>query len=262
MKKTLILAIAFVMLFSVLPAVGYADEPTYQTLSTGNAGEAVQKLQQRLVELNYPIRGGVDGDYGGATSEAAIRFQHTVGLPETGIADEATQAALFSDSAAVRPDVMFTTTDRDGKSWDESMLSDYKLILINLWEPWCPPCVREMPDLEKLYENYKDKGLLVLGVYSTEDMESDVDKVLSDAGTTYPILKYTDSLAVFQSGYVPTTVFADSDGFVLNPGYDRDAQADLRTRLQQSGGNATYDDVLLIGSRSYEEWAAIVDKLI
>ena len=66
---------------------------------------------------------------------------------------------------------------------------DAKVVMINLWEPWCGPCVNEMPGLEKLYEQYKDKGLVILGVFSSQDMDEDARKVIEDAGITYPILK-------------------------------------------------------------------------
>lgn len=134
----------------------------------------------------------------------------------------------------------FSTVDRDGNTWDESVFAGHALTMINFWEPWCGPCVREMPDLQKLQENYADRGLLILGVYSTDDMESDVDSVLESAGVTYPILHYTEAFERFESGYVPTTIFVDREGNVL------------------SGSEGE----LYIGSNSYEAWAEIVEGLL
>ncbi len=134
----------------------------------------------------------------------------------------------------------FTTTDRDGNTWDESVFAGYALTMINFWEPWCGPCVREMPDLQKLQENYADRGLLILGVYSTDGMEADVDSVLKSSGVTYPILHYTEAFERFESGYVPTTIFVDREGNVL------------------SGSEGE----LYIGSNSYEAWAEIVEGLL
>ncbi len=134
----------------------------------------------------------------------------------------------------------FTTTDRDGNTWDESVFAGHALTMINFWEPWCGPCVHEMPDLQKLQENYADRGLLILGVYSTDGMEADVDSVLKSSGVTYPILHYTEAFDRFQSGYVPTTIFVDREGNVL------------------SGSEGE----LYIGSNSYEAWAEIVEGLL
>ena len=117
--------------------------------------------------------------------------------------------------ADYEPDFSFSTTDRDGKVYDETIFASQKLTMINFWEPWCPPCIGEMPDLEKLYEAYADEGFLILGVYATEGMEADVDSVLEKAGTQYPILHYTAAFDRFETGYVPTTVFVDGGGHIL-----------------------------------------------
>ena len=58
----------------------------------------------------------------------------------------------------------FAATDMDGNAVDESILSGKKVTMINLWAPWCGPCVGEMPDLQKLNEKYADKGFQVIGV--------------------------------------------------------------------------------------------------
>lgn len=68
------------------------------TLQKGSKGDDVKKLQQRLKDLNY-LSGGVDGDFGNGTASAVSAFQKEAGLPENGIADEATQKALFADDA-------------------------------------------------------------------------------------------------------------------------------------------------------------------
>lgn len=132
--------------------------------------------------------------------------------------------------------LVFSTTDRDGKTWDQSALSDYALIMLNFWEPWCPPCVAEMPDLETLSWAYADRGFLILGVYSTDGQEDSVDAVLEKCGTSYPILHYCSAFDVLQTGYVPTTVFLNAAGELVGESY--------------------------VGARSYEDWAQIVEGLL
>lgn len=139
------------------------------------------------------------------------------------------------------PDFTFSTTDRVGNEWNESVFANAEITMINFWEPWCSPCVGEMPDLEKLYENYKDQGFQIIGVYSETGMEYQVDEILKDCHTTYPVLLYTSEFDQFQTGYVPTTIFVDSKGHVLDiPG----------------------GDSAVIGSQSYQDWEAIVKKLL
>lgn len=76
---------------------------TSQTLQKGSKGNDVKVLQKRLIELNY-LSGSADGDYGGKTVTAVKQFQDAVGLTANGIADSATQEALF-DSAAPKAKV-------------------------------------------------------------------------------------------------------------------------------------------------------------
>ena len=73
-------------------------EPEYATLQKGSKGEDVRALQQRLKDLGY-LSGTVDGDFGKGTAGAVSAFQTKAGLEATGIADDATQKALFADDA-------------------------------------------------------------------------------------------------------------------------------------------------------------------
>lgn len=77
------------------PAEGEAG---YQTLQKGSKGDDVKALQTRLIELNY-LAGSADGDFGGKTAAAVELFQSTVGIAANGIADAATQEALFAADA-------------------------------------------------------------------------------------------------------------------------------------------------------------------
>lgn len=138
--------------------------------------------------------------------------------------------------------VTFSTTDRDGNTFDDSVFADHDLTLINFWEPWCGPCVGEIPDLQQIYEDYSDRDLLILGVYSEETMEEDVDYILTESGVTYPILKYTPEFDIYQSGYVPTTILVDRNGNIIDTGVSYEG----------------LDSTLIVGSRTYDEWEDII----
>ena len=142
--------------------------------------------------------------------------------------------------------VKFSTSDRDGNHYDESIFADYELIMINFWEPWCGPCVGEIPDLQQLYADYKDKDFLIIGVYSETTMESEVDQILNDSKVDYLILKYTSDFDKFQSGYVPTTIIVDKNGNVINTGESYQG----------------VDESLIVGSRSYRDWEAIITRYL
>ena len=69
-------------------------------------------------------------------------------------------------------------------------LSDYEgqVVLLNIWATWCAPCREETPDLQELYEKYKDQGLMVLGVSIDEQGESVVRPFIEKYEVSYPVV--------------------------------------------------------------------------
>lgn len=106
----------------------------------------------------------------------------------------------------------FETTDIDGNEITMELLSEAKVIMLNFWEPWCGPCVSEMGDLEKLYEEYKDEGFVILGAFMTQGQDDEVKMVMENCKTTYPIIRATEDMTAYMTKYVPTTVFFDGSG--------------------------------------------------
>ena len=68
-------------------------------------------------------------------------------------------------------------------------LSDLKgkVVLLNFWATWCPPCLEELPHFEALHRDYKDKGLSVIGVSMDQAGDDYVRSFVKDRGITYPI---------------------------------------------------------------------------
>ncbi|MBQ9156948.1 MAG: TlpA family protein disulfide reductase [Eubacterium sp.] len=126
------------------------------------------------------------------------------------------QDFIFWNRSGEEGTLAFATEDMEGNEVTSEDYQDAKLILVNYWEPWCGPCVSEMPDLEKLYEKYKDQGFLVLGVFSSRDMDEDARSILADSGTSYPILRANRQFMTFMTGYYPTSFFTDGSGRVLS----------------------------------------------
>ncbi len=156
--------------------------------------------------------------------------------------DNGTDNGSLTD-AEYNPDITFSTYDVINKTdVDEDIFKGYKLTMVNFWEPWCGPCVSEMPDLEDLYEDLGSGtgDINIIGVYSTEE---DAMEVLKMCGTTYPVLQYVSDFDSLQSGYVPNTVFFDGDGQIVESNI------------------ADYDNCLFVGSRSYDEWKQIIKEL-
>lgn len=149
---------------------------------------------------------------------------------ESGAADPGeTTAATEADPAAeetmsgLPPAIDFTLTDQYGNT---HTLSDYKgkTVFLNFWATWCPPCRAEMPDIQKLYEEYDTEGedaLIVLGIASPniggEKSEEGVKQFLEENGYTYPVLMDTTGEQFMNYGVFsyPTTFMIDRDGNVF-----------------------------------------------
>ena len=92
-----------------------------------------------------------------------------------------------------------------------------KIVLINLWATWCPPCRAEMPALENAYEQYKDSGVVILGLNVTsQDSEKDIPLFVDEFGLTFPILLDRDGSvsALYQLRGLPTTYFVNREGII------------------------------------------------
>lgn len=136
----------------------------------------------------------------------------------------------------------FTSETLDGKKADESIFKGKKVTMINIWATFCSPCIREMPDLQKLHEDYADKNFQVLGivcdVYGDTNLDTAKD-IVKDTGVKYINLLPSDSLNEAKLNgvtSVPETFFVDESGAVIAGPY--------------------------IGSRSYEDWSSIIEGVL
>ena len=110
----------------------------------------------------------------------------------------------------------FTLDTLDGTKVTLSELRG-KIVLINLWATWCPPCRAEMPALENAYKQYKDSGVVVLGLNVTnQDSEKDIPPFVDEFGLTFPILLDRDGSvsALYQLKGLPTTYFVNREGII------------------------------------------------
>lgn len=92
-----------------------------------------------------------------------------------------------------------------------------KIVVVNIWATWCPPCRAETPALETSYEQYKDLGVVILGVDLTnQDLISDVKAFVQEFSLTYPILLDRDGSVsqLYQIKGLPSTFFINREGII------------------------------------------------
>jgi peroxiredoxin len=133
-----------------------------------------------------------------------------------------------------RNSVNFTLSDLNGRPWTLQDLKG-KVVLLNFWATWCPPCRKEMPDLESLYKQFQAQGLLVLGV-SDDDPEK-VREFVQRQGTTYPVLLDPGSRVnhLLQIEGIPKTFVFDREGKIVSQSIDMRTKSQFLAMLRVAG---------------------------
>lgn len=192
-------------------------------------------------------------------SSSSVAYESAVPYDEKGEAQEeessktkkelpaAKKAEASEDLAAL------STTTIEGDAFSTGDLQDHDLTLVNIFATWCMPCVQEIPELEKLYQEMKDQKVGVVGMAIdtvdrvdvtgeavVNDSITDVAAMIKDkTGATYPFVVPD---AAFMNGRgqnvtaVPETFFVDKEGKIVGETY--------------------------VGGRNYEAWKEIVEKTL
>jgi len=224
----------------VLPAV-----PNKLTLANFLAGLATEgdfgrdTLQEVTTTLasamgEQPPARGKNGEPNRSYDELAslVRYEHmqaTSNDPQFGEA----MARLEADDAK-RQKVDFTLNDLQGKSWHFRDLQG-KVVLVNFWATWCPPCRKEMPDLQALYDKYKDQGFVVLSISDEEDGK--VAPFIAERKITYPVLldpgRKVNDLFVVEG--IPKSFVYDREGKLVAQSIDMRTRGQFQQMLAQAG---------------------------
>jgi peroxiredoxin len=108
----------------------------------------------------------------------------------------------------------FTLVDVNGRSVS---LVDFKgkVVVLDFWATWCPPCKREIPDFIKLQSEYGPKGVQIVGI--ALDQPEKVRTFVRDNGMNYPVLLGTDEVSAHYGGVesIPTTFIIDKAGRIV-----------------------------------------------
>ena len=132
-----------------------------------------------------------------------------------------TKDSLFNQSSGPGlkkglPAPDFTLPGLDGKM---VRLADYKgkVVLLNIWATWCPPCVEEMPSMEELYQKLKAEGFEILAVSMDISGAQAVRPFMEKHKLNFPALTDTEGAvkSLYQTTGVPESFIIDKDGIIV-----------------------------------------------
>ncbi|MEK8127667.1 TlpA disulfide reductase family protein [Paenibacillus filicis] len=134
---------------------------------------------------------------------------------DTGKAVEAGDLETGTQKGQLAPD--FVLNDLKGNPVHLSDLEG-KTVLVNFWATWCPPCRVEMPHMQKFYEDYTAKDVVIVGVNltHTEEKRDKIQTFVDDQQLTFPIVMDLDGSVTQQYQVVayPTTYLLDARGVI------------------------------------------------
>ena len=134
----------------------------------------------------------------------------------------------------------FTTVDLDGNTHTLSSFKGNKVVLLNFWGLRCGACIEEMPHLNALYNNYKDKGVVVLGV-GTDGVDAQTTRdTMSEVGISADYTLLLDQEFTITDTYtnflVPLTIVIDKQGIIqyIHTGYEKGMEKEYEKAVKDA----------------------------
>ena len=129
----------------------------------------------------------------------------------------------------------FTLETLEGKSVTLSDLRG-KMVLLNFWATWCPPCRAEMPAFQEAYADYVEKDFVIIAVNATaQDSPEAVAEFIAEFGLSFPIMldRTGEVNRLYQVQSLPTSFFIDKDGVIQEVVVGGLAEAMVRVRIEE-----------------------------
>jgi peroxiredoxin len=161
-----------------------------------------------------------------------VRYEHMQAASENP-QFAAAMAKLEADDTK-RQNADFTLADLQGKAWHLQDLRG-KVVLVNFWATWCPPCRKEMPDLDALYNKFKDQGFVVLAI--SDEEAAKVSPFITEHKISYPVLldpgRRVNELFIVEG--IPKSFVYDRSGKMVAQSIDMRTRNQFLEMLAQAG---------------------------
>ncbi|OFW06601.1 MAG: hypothetical protein A3H96_13125 [Acidobacteria bacterium RIFCSPLOWO2_02_FULL_67_36] len=166
-------------------------------------------------------------DVNGAVPDS--RFQRPGGLPEREFAAAKVTGARdrLLPVGSMAPE--WTLKDPRGRAHRSSDFRD-KVVVMDFWATWCAPCHRLMPALQRLHDDYASRGVVVLGI-STSERGGDPAQLMKDRGYTYTLLVNGESIMdAYHVAGMPVVYVVGGNGRILHADAGADEEASAARR--------------------------------
>jgi thiol-disulfide isomerase/thioredoxin len=129
-------------------------------------------------------------------------------------------------SAEVAPDFKYKSF-----TGDSGKLSDFdKPVVVNFWAVWCPFCLKELPDIQKVYNDYKDNVVIISIV---TDSQGDPPGYVKKKKYDWIFAYSSEACEAYNVGAIPLTIFIDSQGKILGREEGQMSEKELRAYLER-----------------------------